>query len=426
MTDKIQRVKGMYDLVPDDIARWQRVEHTAQQLLNNYGYSELRLPLLEKTELFARAIGQGTDVVSKEMYAFDDRGGDSLALRPEGTAGCVRAMIQNGLLHSHLAKVWYSGPMFRRENVQKGRNRQFYQIGAEAFGCAGPDIDAEIIVLLARLWRALGLTGLKLEINSLGTSESRAVYRDRLVKYLQAHYQQLDADSQRRLDLNPLRILDSKNPDMRELIAGAPSLLDDLDEQSLVHFRQLQQLLDAAGVTYEVNPRLVRGLDYYSRTVFEWVTDELGSQGTVCAGGRYDRLVDMQGGPETPAIGFAMGVDRLVALLEAQGDTTQATPPLAYLITFGEPAVRAGLVLAEALRDELPGLGVINNHGGGSFKAQFKRADKSGARFALIIGEQELADGTVGLKPLRGDGEQTTVVRHELIDVLRDRLATTG
>ncbi len=424
MVEKIQRVKGMYDLLPAETARWHRVERAACKLLQQYGYRELRLPLLERTALFAGAIGESTDVVAKEMYAFEDRNGDHLALRPEGTAGCVRAMIQNGLLHNHLSKVWYAGPMFRRENVQKGRNRQFYQIGAEAFGVAGPDVDAELILLLARLWQALGLTGLRLELNSLGSGQSRAAYREQLVAYFERHRQQLDADSARRLELNPLRILDSKNPAMAELVAQAPSLLDHLDDESATHFEQLREILDAAGIDYVINPRLVRGLDYYSRTVFEWITTELGAQGTVCAGGRYDGLVAAQGGAETPAIGFAMGVDRLVELLRAQGDLTAPQAPDVFVIAFGDAATASGLVLAESLREQLPGIHIDNNFGGGSFKAQFKRADKSGASFALIVGEQELADQTVGLKPLRERAEQQTVERGDVAQTLSALLST--
>jgi len=421
--DKIQRVKGMYDLLPAEIPTWQHVEHSACGLLDQYGYRELRLPLLERATLFSKAMGQATDVVAKEMYAFEDRNGEVLALRPEGTAGGVRAMIQSGLLQNQLSKIWYSGPMFRRENVQKGRNRQFYQIGAEAFGCNGPDVDAELITLLARLWRVLGISGLKLELNSLGTAASRARYREQLVDYLTSHRDQLDEDSLRRLELNPLRILDSKNPELTELIVNAPSLLAELDAESKDHFAQLKAMLDGVGVSYEVNPRLVRGLDYYSRTVFEWITDELGAQGTVCAGGRYDGLVELQGGPGVPGVGFAMGVDRLVELLKVQGKSVAAESPQVFVIAFGADAVAQGLRLGELLRDQIPGLRISHNFGAGSFKAQFKRADKSGADWALILGETELAASTVGLKPLRGEGEQSTIGQKELVEKLRQLLS---
>ena len=419
----IRRVKGMYDIVPDQAARWHWIEGTSLEVLNSYGYRELRLPLLEQVELFARAIGESTDVVSKEMYAFEDRNGDHLALRPEGTAGCVRAVIQNGLLQGHASKLWYSGPMFRRENVQRGRNRQFYQIGAEVFGLEGPDVDAEQLLMLDRLWRRLGLTGLRLEINSLGTSAARAGYREALVAYFESRRGELDADSVRRLEVNPLRILDSKNPEMRDLIAEAPSLPAHLDAESLAHFERLQAILREAGVAFSVNPRLVRGLDYYSRTVFEWITDELGAQGTVCAGGRYDGLVEAQGGKPTPALGFAMGIDRLVELSEVQGLAPPAEDAAVYLVLAGQGAQRAGMALAEQLREALPHTSIECNLGGGSFKAQFKRADRSGARYAVVLGEDELAAGNATVKPLRSSAEQATVPLSDLAGWLGQRLA---
>ncbi len=422
----IQRVKGMYDLVPGQTATWQRVEATASRLLESYGYLELRLPLVERTELFSRAIGLATDVVSKEMYSFVDRNDDALSLRPEGTAGCVRAAISNGLLKGHSSKLWYSGPMFRRENVQRGRNRQFYQTGAEVFGLPGPDIDAEMIIMLARLWRQLGLTGITLELNSLGTRDSRQRYREVLLEYLTARRADLDEDSVRRLESNPLRILDSKNPDMAELIAGAPSLLEHLDSESAEHFDDLRGMLERANVSFQINPRLVRGLDYYSRSVFEFKTTELGSQGTICAGGRYDGLVETLGGPATPGIGFSLGVDRVVALLQEQGRELVTEPPHVFFVAAGERAWPVAMALAERLRDEVPGLRLMQNLGGGSFRAQFKRADKSGAALALVLGESELEAQTVQIKPLRQSGEAVVVSFSDLPETLRDHLATIG
>ncbi len=418
----IQRVKGMYDLVPAQTPTWQRIEGTAASLLKRYGYGEIRLPLVERTELFSRAIGLATDVVSKEMYSFNDRNDDLLSLRPEGTAGCVRAAIANGLLKGHGLKLWYAGPMFRRENVQRGRNRQFYQTGAEVLGLPGPDIDAEMIIMLARLWRELEISGLTLQINSLGTRPSRERYRRVLVDYLSTHRDSLDEDSVRRLETNPLRILDSKNPAMADLIDGAPSLLEHLDEECVEHFASLKDMLDSANTPYSVNPRLVRGLDYYSRTVFEFKTNELGSQGTVCAGGRYDGLVEMLDGPATPGIGFSMGIDRLVALSTQQAGEQPASAPHAYFVAVGENTWQAAMGLSEQLRDTVPGLKLMQNLGGGSFRAQFKRADKSGAAVALVLGEQELASNTVQIKPLRGDGSPEVVTFSELPAALLNRL----
>ncbi|RMG30374.1 MAG: histidine--tRNA ligase [Gammaproteobacteria bacterium] len=412
---RIQAVRGMNDLLPEQTPAWQAVEALLRDLAQGYGYAEIRLPIVEKTELFRRSIGEVTDIVEKEMYTFEDRNGERLTLRPEGTAGCVRACIQHGLLHTPGRRLWYLGPMFRHERPQKGRYRQFHQFGVEAFGLPGPDIDAEQILMTARLWQRLGLEGLRLEINSLGSPEARRDYRRLLVDYLRGHYQRLDEDSRRRLETNPLRILDSKHPEVQEVVAGAPRLLDHLDAESRAHFETLLALLREAGVDYHVNPRLVRGLDYYTRTVFEWTTDRLGAQGTVCAGGRYDGLVAYLGGPPTPAVGFALGLERLLALLEASGRLPETEAPHAYLVLAGEGTDRAGLALAERLRSAVPGLRLVVNAGGGSFKAQFKRADRSGAAWAIVLGEGELASGTLGFKPLRGEGEQETLDEATLV-----------
>lgn len=413
----------MNDILPAQTPIWRYLEGTFAQLLDSYGYSEIRLPILEFTDLFARGIGEGTDVVDKEMYTFLDRNEESLTLRPEGTAGCVRAVLEHGMTGGgQVQKLWYTGPMFRYEKPQKGRYRQFHQIGVEVFNQPGPDIDAELIVLTARLWKQLGLAdAVTLQLNSLGSSEARARYRDALVVYLQQRFEQLDEDSQRRLTTNPLRILDSKNAQTQALLADAPTLHDYLDEESRVHFEGLKARLDAVGIAYEINPKLVRGLDYYGRTVFEWVTDKLGAQGTVCAGGRYDGLVSQFGGKPTPGVGFAMGVERLVLLLETLGLVPEALNPTphAYICAFGEAAELAALALAERLRDELPGLRLLVNAGGGSFKSQFKKADKSGARYALILGDDELAGRVVGCKPLRDDSEQQSIAW----DALPERLA---
>lgn len=401
MAKPFQAIRGMNDILPAESALWQALETTAREVLAAYGYQEIRLPLVEKTELFARSIGEVTDIVEKEMYTFEDRNGESLTLRPEGTAGCVRAGIEHGLLHNQTQRLWYSGPMFRYEKPQKGRYRQFHQIGAEAYGMAGPDIDAELISLTARLWRRLSIRDVRLQLNSLGSSVARAAYRERLVAYFTARQSELDEDSQRRLHINPLRILDTKNPAMQAVAAEAPSLLDHLDAESQAHFAALQDLLDTAGIAYDINPRLVRGLDYYSQTVFEWVTDTLGAQGTICAGGRYDGLIEQLGGSATGGIGFAMGLERLVAMLAAAGRPDVDSVPHAYLIAVGDAAQRAVLPLAERLRDAGPALRLRMNCGGGGFKAQFRRADHSGARFALILGEDEANAGTVAIKPLR-------------------------
>lgn len=415
MSGNIQAVRGMNDILPEHMPTWHFIEDTVRYLLSAYGYNEIRMPIVESTELFKRSIGEVTDIVEKEMYTFEDRNGDSLTLRPEGTAGCVRAALENGLLHNQVQKLWYRGPMFRHEKPQKGRYRQFHQIGIEAFGLAGPDIDAELIIMTARLWKLLGLAdAVTLQINSLGSSASRVAYREHLVSYFSAHLDKLDEDSQRRLHTNPLRILDSKNPELRDIIAAAPKLTDHLDDESRNHFAELCAMLDAAHVSYQINPCLVRGLDYYSKTVFEWVTDRLGAQGTVCAGGRFDGLIEQLGGKPTPACGFAMGLERLTALLEHAHIPLERYRPHAYLVRVGDGAQPAGLVLAEQLRDALPLLRLENHCGGGSFKSQFKRADKSGARVALILGEEEVANGTIGVKYLREEREQEIVRQDEL------------
>jgi len=422
MSKNLQAVRGMRDLLPEQTPLWQWLEDQVRRVVGSYGYREIRLPLLEMTELFKRSIGEVTDIVEKEMYTFADRNGDSLTLRPEGTAGCVRAGVEHGLLHNQVQRLWYQGPMFRHERPQKGRYRQFHQVGVEAFGLAGPDVDVEQILMTRRIWQALGLGGLELQINSLGTAAERSTYRERLVAYLAAHEAALDEDGRRRLGTNPLRVLDTKNPAMAEVVSGAPSLLDFLGEESRAHFDAVCAGLRAAGVDFVVNPRLVRGLDYYARTVFEWVTTELGAQGTVCAGGRYDGLVEQLGGRPTPAVGFAMGLERIVALLEAQGAPAGLGDPHGYLVAFGAAAEAEAMLVAEELRDRLPWLRLVVHCGGGGPKAQFKRADRSGAGWALVLGEAELERGVVGLKPLRGEGGQDEVGRADLAAALAARL----
>lgn len=427
MSKSLQAIRGMNDILPEQTPAWRYLENTLVSLLDSYGYREIRLPIVEYTELFARGIGEGTDVVDKEMYTFNDRNDESLTLRPEGTAGCVRAVLEHGLSGGgQVQKLWYAGPMFRYEKPQKGRYRQFHQVGVEAFNLPGPDVDAELIVLTWRLWKQLGLSdSVTLQLNSLGSSEARAAYRDALVAYLRERFDQLDEDSQRRLTTNPLRILDSKNETTQALLVDAPTLADYLDEESRAHFEGLKARLDAAGIAYQINNKLVRGLDYYNRTVFEWVTDKLGAQGTVCAGGRYDGLVGQLGGKATTGVGFAMGVERLVLLLETlellPEDLSRGAD--AYICAFGEPAELAALSLAEQLRDAIPGLRLLVNAAGGSFKSQFKKADKSGARYALILGEDELAKRVVGFKPLRDDSEQQSVAWDALAEHLRACLA---
>lgn len=422
MSKPLQAIRGMNDILPDQTPLWRYFEGTVASLLDGYGYQQIRMPIVEFTELFKRSIGEVTDIVEKEMYTFEDRNGDSLTLRPEGTAACVRAVLEHGLAGAgQQQKLWYIGPMFRHERPQKGRYRQFHQIGVEVFNIDGPDIDAELILLTWRLWGLLGIRdSVKLELNSLGTSAARAVYRDALVEFLTANADQLDEDSRRRMLTNPLRVLDSKSAQTQAILVNAPKLADYLDEDSRNHFEGLKARLDAAGVPYVVNPKLVRGLDYYSKTVFEWVTDQLGSQGTVCAGGRYDGLVEQMGGKPTTGVGFAMGIERLVLLLETLGKVPAeiARSVDVYMCAFGEPAELAALALSEKLRDQLPGLRLQVNAGGGSFKSQFKKADKSAALYALILGEDELAQQVVGCKPLRGQGEQQNIAWSDLADHL--------
>ena len=419
MPSTLQAIRGMNDILPAQSPAWQYFEDTVRSVLDTYGFQEIRMPIVEKTELFKRSIGEVTDIVEKEMYTFDDRNGDSLTLRPEGTAGCVRACIQHGLTHNQVQRLWYSGPMFRHERPQKGRYRQFHQIGIEVFGLDGPDVDAELLMLTARLWKRLGLQQVSLQLNSLGTSADRAKFREALVSYLQQHREQLDEDSKRRLESNPLRILDSKSPQTQSLLEEAPRLSEYIDAESQAHFEQLCSLLDAARIPYTVNQRLVRGLDYYGRTVFEWVTDQLGAQGTVCAGGRYDVLVEQLGGRTTPAVGFAMGIERLIALLESQHVSLPDKAPHVYIVAVGEQAQRHGLLLSEQLRDSVPALRIMTHCGGGSFKSQFKKADRSGAHFALVLGDEELEQGRAGLKALREQTDQETVE----FTALPDRLA---
>jgi histidyl-tRNA synthetase len=406
--EHIQPIRGMNDLLPSEMGSWQYFEACVRELLGAYGYEEIRVPLVEHTELFKRAIGEHTDVVGKEMYTFTDRGGDSLTLRPEATAGIVRALISNGMLRGQRHRLWCLGPMFRHEAPQAGRYRQFWQVDVEAVGSAGPDVDAELIALSARLWQRLGIAdAVRLQVNSLGTPDSRRTYRARLVDYLRGHESQLDADSQRRLLTNPLRVLDSKQPQMQEIIARAPLLTEHLDAESQAHFAEWCAMLTAIGVSYEINPRLVRGLDYYNRSVFEWITASSGAQNAVCSGGRYDGLIAQLGGDATPAVGFAMGVERLVALLNATGRTFAPPAPDVYVVVSGTEATVQAVRLIERLRSERPAVRFELNSGGGNFKAQFRRADKSGAVLALIVGEDELARGVVGVKPLRDGAGQS-------------------
>jgi histidyl-tRNA synthetase len=412
----------MHDILPGDIAAWQHLERTAADVFSSYGYDEIRVPVLEQTELFTRAIGATTDVVEKEMYTFEDRNGDSLSLRPEGTAGIVRAVLQHGLLYGAPLRLWYRGPMFRHERPQKGRTRQFHQVGAEVFGAPGPDIDAELIFLGERLWRELGLDGLRLEINSLGSAEERAAYREELVRFLSTHQDELDKATRNRAERNPLRVLDSKDQNVQDMLQSAPALNDYLGSESKAMFDGLLEALDRLSVKFEVNPRLVRGLDYYSHSVFEWVSDDLGAQGTVCAGGRYDSLVELQGGKPWPGIGFAMGEERLVELMR-QGGAVGGLAPHVYMVLAGARAQLAGMELAEALRNEVPGLRLVCNVGDGSFKSQFRRADRSGALLALVLGDEELTAQQVSLKPLREDRPQDQVAFAALAEWMRGWLA---
>ena len=421
MGQVVKSIKGVHDVLPDVVHVWHFLEDAVRQVMASYGYSEIRTPILEKTELFSRSIGDVTDIVEKEMYSFEDRNGDLLSLRPENTASCVRAAIQHGLLsNQQMHRLWYLGPQFRRENPQRGRYRQFWQVGAEVYGVAGPYIEAELILLSARLWQKLGLTEhAGLQINSLGNNEDRNRYRDKLVEYLSDHHTALDEDSKRRLNSNPLRVLDSKNPDMAEVISAAPSLLDHLCDESQEHFELLQSSLQQCGVPFEINTRLVRGLDYYSHTVFEWVTDQLGAQGTICAGGRYDGLTEQLGASPTPGVGWALGIERLLALITDAGNAPQVPVPHIYLVLPGKQAIVAGMALAEEIRVAQPSWRVVTNCAGTSMKSQFKRADKSGAQVALVIGEGEITNNTVSVKLLREQTEQQTVSRAQLMGVLQ-------
>ncbi len=425
MAEKIQAVRGMHDILPDEIFRWQYLDSVLNRLLTGYGYYELRLPVVEKTELFKRSIGEVTDIVEKEMYTFDDRNGDSLTLRPEGTAGCLRACMEHGLLHNQLQRLWYSGPMFRHERPQKGRYRQFYQVGVETYGMAGPDIDVELITLSHRLWQQLGVRGaVQLELNTLGSANERADYRTLLVDYFQANKDLLDKESLDRLERNPLRILDSKNPDLKPVIESAPAFSECLQAESSDHFQQITSALDDLAIDYVFNPRLVRGLDYYCNTVFEWTTSQLGAQGAICAGGRYDGLVTQLGGRAIPAVGFAMGLERIILLMQAVApDIAQVQKPQVYMIRFGKQGEQHGLQLSERLRTTLPEMQLIINCGGGSAKSQFKRADNSGATYAIIVGEDEVDKKQYGLKALRDDRPQVGLSEQELIERLQQELS---
>jgi len=419
MTEKLQAIRGMHDLLPASIATWQWCEQQCRDVVTSYHYQEIRTPVLEPTQLFCRSIGEATDIVEKEMYTFDDRNGDSLTLRPEGTAGCVRACIEHGLLHNQTQRLWYMGPMYRHERPQKGRYRQFYQLGVEAYGFDGPEVDAELIYLTWRLWQKLGLAkDVKLQLNTLGSYESRKRYRDALVKYLKQHDDKLDEDSKRRLKSNPLRILDSKNPEMRKVIEHVPKLQDYLSDEDKKHFARVHQLVECYKIPHEINPYLVRGLDYYCHTVFEWVTDRLGAQGTVCAGGRYDGLVEQLGGKPTSAVGFAAGLERLVLLLDSKQRCEQQAD--VFVVLVGEEALYRGLPIVEKLRDAFPDKIIETNLTGGSFKSQFKRADKSGAQYALVLGDDEIANNTISVKNLRDRSEQQTMGFDEILVLLKE------
>ncbi len=414
--NKFQSVKGFYDILPEFTPLWQKLEDTARHVLSQYGYRNIRMPIVEPTDLFIRSVGEHTDIVEKEMYSWEDAlNGDRLTLRPEGTAGCVRAVVEHSLTYNGPQRLWYTGPMFRHENVQKGRQRQFHQIGVEAFGFDGPDVDAEQIILLARLWRALGIADVELQLNSIGDAEERAEFRKSLIAYFEQHADLLDEDAKRRLHSNPLRILDSKNPRMQDMIEGAPKLIDCLGDETRAHFAGLCKQLDAAGIEYKLNSRLVRGLDYYNRTVFEWVTTKLGSQGTIAGGGRYDSLVQRLGGESTPACGFGIGLERVFLLMQEYGVEAEFKPD-AYLVNVGELAEAQAVVIAEQLRDA--GLSVVVHAGGGSFKSQMKKADRSGAKYALILGDDEVQAQLIAVKPMVGGGEQVKASLSETIDIL--------
>ncbi len=408
----IKAIRGMHDILPDQTPLWQFFEAKVKSVFDQYGYQEIRMPIAEKTDLFCRSIGEATDVVEKEMYTFADRNGDNMTLRPEGTASCVRAAQEHGLTYNQVQRLWYHGPMFRYERPQKGRQRQFHQFGAEVYGLEGPDVDAELIIMTARLWRELGLQdAVTLQLNTLGSSVARAAYRTDLVEFLQANMQFLDADSQRRVSTNPLRVLDSKNANTQALLDGAPDFYGYLDDESRVHFERLRELLDAAGIVYQINPRLVRGLDYYCKTVFEWVTDKLGSQGTVCGGGRYDGMIEQLGGKPTPAVGWAMGVERMILLLQEMQQEPAGLGQQAdvYLAHIGDGASVRTMQLAEQLRTDISGLRLLWHCGGGSLKNQMKKADRCGAKLVLIMGDDELAQGEIQIKPLQGQGEQQSI-----------------
>jgi histidyl-tRNA synthetase len=414
--NKFQSVKGFYDILPEFTPLWQKLEDTARHVLSQYGYRNIRMPIVEPTDLFIRSVGEHTDIVEKEMYSWEDAlNGDRLTLRPEGTAGCVRAVVEHSLTYNGPQRLWYTGPMFRHENVQKGRQRQFHQIGVEAFGFDGPDVDAEQIILLARLWRALGIADVELQLNSIGDAEERAEFRKSLISYFEQHADLLDEDAKRRLHSNPLRILDSKNPRMQDMIEGAPKLIDCLGDETRAHFAGLCKQLDAAGIEYKLNSRLVRGLDYYNRTVFEWVTTKLGSQGTIAGGGRYDSLVQRLGGESTPACGFGIGLERVFLLIQEYGVEAEFKPD-AYLVNVGELAEAQAVVIAEQLRDA--GLSVVVHAGGGSFKSQMKKADRSGAKYALILGDDEVQAQLIAVKPMVSGGEQVKASLSETIDIL--------
>ncbi|MDH3689580.1 MAG: histidine--tRNA ligase [Gammaproteobacteria bacterium] len=419
----IQAVRGMNDILPGAVEAWQRLEDVIREVMAEYAYQEIRIPILERTTLFARSIGEQTDIVEKEMYTFDDRNGDSLTLRPEGTVGCVRAGVQHGLFHNRQVRLWYLGPMFRHERPQKGRYRQFHQFGAEAIGWDGPDVDAELIFTAGRVFHVLNIEGVELEINSLGSPDARAKYHTYLVDYFESRRDELDADSLKRLQRNPLRILDSKNPEMQSVIEQAPVLIDHLDDESLRHFEGLCHCLDDAGVPYRINHRLVRGLDYYTRTVFEWVSGALGAQSAVCAGGRYDRLVEQLGGRPTPAAGYALGLERLVELMRLSAGDHRSVPD-AYFVTVGEAAELRAVQLAESLRDQ--GFRIQSNCGGGSLKSQMKRGDQSGAGFAILLGEREMQQGVVSIKPLRSDAQQELVAFDQIATALGTRVSQCG
>jgi histidyl-tRNA synthetase len=416
---KFQSIKGFYDILPEMTPLWQKLEDTARHVLGQYGYRNIRMPIVEPTDLFIRSVGEHTDIVEKEMYSWEDAlNGDRLTLRPEGTAGCVRAVVEHSLTYNGPQRLWYTGPMFRHENVQKGRQRQFHQIGVEAFGFDGPDVDAEQIILLARLWKALGIADIELQLNSIGDAEERAEFRKSLISYFEQHADLLDDDAKRRLHSNPLRILDSKNPRMQDMIEGAPKLIDHLGDETRAHFTGLCNRLDAVGIAYKLNPRLVRGLDYYNRTVFEWVTTKLGSQGTIAGGGRYDSLVERLGGESTTACGFGIGLERVFLLMQEYGVSAE-TKPDAYLVNVGDLAEAEAQTIAETMRDA--GLSIVLHAGGGSFKSQMKKADRSGARYALILGDDECQSKVIAVKPMAGEGEQVKVSIADAIQIINRR-----